>query len=120
MTTTWPAYEGSVQTSWYPVWLVLTTRSPPAADGAPNATPGKIEPSSSASNAGPRSPMRGSTTALARGRGGTITDRSPSPGYDEPTGRRGSVGVDGHGRWTSFAGLTGPIRRPHRTGHERT
>ena len=54
MTTTCPAYDGSVQTSWYPVWLVLTTRSPPAARAAPNATPGKTVPSSRASNAGLR------------------------------------------------------------------
>src|SRR3954469_7003005 len=71
MTTTWPAYEGSVHTSCYRVCLVFTTRSPPAATGAPNATPGNTVPSSSASNAGPRSPIRGSTTALVRGAGGT-------------------------------------------------
>ena len=77
-------------------------------DGAPNAMPGKTVPSSSASNAGPRSPMRGSTMALARGRGGTITDRSPGPGYDEPTGRRG---LGGRGRTRSMDLL----RRPHGT-----
>ena len=46
-------------------------------DAAPKAMPGKTVPSSSASSAGPRSPMRGSTIALARGNGGRITRRRP-------------------------------------------
>src|SRR6478672_8522110 len=102
ITTAWPAYDGSVQTSWYPVWLVLTTRSPPADTGAPNATPGKTVPSSSARSAGPRSPIRGSTIDEARGAGGTITRRRyktthPPQGRGGHTGARTSI--------ASFAGL---------------
>src|SRR3954470_11201671 len=71
MTTACPAYDGSVQTSWYPVCDVFTTRSPPDDTGAPNAMPGNTVPSSSASSAGPDAPIRGSTRASGRGSGGT-------------------------------------------------
>ncbi len=41
MTTIWPAYEGSVQISWYPVMQVLKTTSPDVAglSGAPKSHP---------------------------------------------------------------------------------
>src|SRR6185436_7257773 len=49
MVTIWPAYEGSVRTSWYPVMLVLNTTSPCASPDAPAATPRYQVPSSRAS-----------------------------------------------------------------------
>ena len=76
--------------------------------GAPKATPGKTAPSSSASNAGPRSPIRGSTMALDRGNGGTITRRRrPTQQMTHPPQGRG-----GRGR----ALTSSLLRRPHRTG----
>src|SRR3954469_3098018 len=107
MTTTWPAYEGSVHTSCYRVCLVLTTRSPPAATGAPKAMPGKTVSSSSASNAGPRSPIRGSTTALERTAGGAITRRRGLQQKTHPPSGRGGRG---------YARTSGLLRRPHGTG----
>src|SRR5687768_7553669 len=49
--TIWPAYEGSVSTSWYPVMLVLNTTSPRASPAAPAATPRYQVPSSRTSMA---------------------------------------------------------------------
>src|ERR1019366_4144703 len=51
MTTIWPAYEGSVQISWYPVMQVLKTTSPDVAglSGAPKSHPSWTAPDSSAS-----------------------------------------------------------------------
>src|SRR3954447_21143926 len=94
MTTTCPAYEGSVAISWYPVCEVFTTRSPPAATGAPNAIPENTVPSSSARSAGPASPTRGSTIESARGSGG------------------------GHQKAGLLPGLSGPADRPHGTGDQ--
>ncbi len=52
---------------------------------------------------------------------GAAGGRSRDGGTKRPTRRIGVVGegVRGH-LVASFAGLTGPIRQPHRTGHERT
>src|SRR5438270_7084680 len=43
----WPAYEGSVRTSWYPVIAVLKTTSPSPMKSAPSGAPTKERPSSS-------------------------------------------------------------------------
>src|SRR5947209_4274351 len=51
MQTIWPAYEGSVRTSWYPVIAVLNTTSPSPITGAPSGVPTKARPSSSTSAA---------------------------------------------------------------------
>src|SRR5712691_12612681 len=51
MQTIWPAYEGSVSTSWYPVIEVLKTTSPSPMTSAPSATPTKARPSSRTSAA---------------------------------------------------------------------
>src|SRR3954466_5132847 len=50
--TSWPVYEGSVRTSWYPVMEVLKTTSPKAVPAAPYRSPRKLRPSSSTSTAG--------------------------------------------------------------------
>src|SRR6266550_6364923 len=47
----WPAYEGSVRTSWYPVIAVLKTSSPSPTTSAPSGAPRKARPSSSTSAA---------------------------------------------------------------------
>src|SRR5690348_2744563 len=47
MHTIWPAYEGSVRTSWYPVIAVLKTTSPSPTTSSPRAAPAKARPSSS-------------------------------------------------------------------------
>src|ERR1700675_3654507 len=47
MHTIWPAYDGSVSTSWYPVIAVLKTTSPSPTTSAPRASPTKALPSSS-------------------------------------------------------------------------
>src|SRR5437868_197208 len=47
MQSIWPAYEGSVSTSWYPVMAVLKTTSPSPSASAPRARPRKERPSSS-------------------------------------------------------------------------
>ncbi len=50
MTTTWPAYEGSLITSWYPAMQVLNTTSPlHASTSAPNSQPSNTAPDSRAS-----------------------------------------------------------------------
>src|SRR5579859_989772 len=51
MQTIWPAYEGSVRTSWYPVIAVLKTTSPSPMTSAPSGAPTKARPSSSTSAA---------------------------------------------------------------------
>src|SRR3981081_2799489 len=51
MQTIWPAYEGSVSTSWYPVIAVLKTTSPSPTTSAPSGTPTNARPSSSTSAA---------------------------------------------------------------------
>src|SRR6266568_1092652 len=51
MQTIWPAYEGSVRTSWYPVIAVLKTTSPSPTTSAPSGAPTKARPSSSTSTA---------------------------------------------------------------------
>src|SRR5712691_7286807 len=51
MHSIWPAYDGSVRTSWYPVIAVLKTTSPSAATSAPSAAPTNARPSSSTSAA---------------------------------------------------------------------
>src|SRR5947209_12398137 len=51
MQTIWPAYEGSVRTSWYPVIAVLKTTSPSPITAAPSGVPTKARPSSSTSAA---------------------------------------------------------------------
>src|SRR5712691_3681187 len=51
MQTIWPAYEGSVSTSWYPVIEVLKTTSPSPMTSAPSAAPTKARPSSRTSAA---------------------------------------------------------------------
>src|SRR6476660_3392008 len=43
----WPAYDGSVRTSWYPVIAVLKTTSPSPTTSAPSAWPTNARPSSS-------------------------------------------------------------------------
>ena len=48
MATICPKYEGSVSTSWYPLMDVLKHISPVTVAMAPNASPQKIRPSSSA------------------------------------------------------------------------
>src|SRR5882724_10908088 len=52
MQTIWPAYEGSVRTSWYPVMEVLKTISPHASAAAAQDRPRNVRPSSNANNAG--------------------------------------------------------------------
>src|ERR1700704_1101949 len=47
MQSTWPAYDGSVRTSWYPVIAVLKTTSPSPTTSAPRASPTNALPSSS-------------------------------------------------------------------------
>src|SRR2546422_6910087 len=75
--------------------------------------PGNTDPSSRASNAGPRSPTRGSTIELARGWGG-VGGRTATavaltrPSHENATGPTGSVDARTHDRWPPF--------RPHRTG----
>src|ERR1700730_2980682 len=51
MHTIWPAYDGSVRTSWYPVMAVLKTTSPSPIVPAPSACPTNERPSSSTSAA---------------------------------------------------------------------
>src|SRR5260370_41777403 len=51
MQTIWPAYDGSVRTSWYPVIAVLKTTSPTPTPSAPSDSPTKARPSSSTSAA---------------------------------------------------------------------
>src|SRR5947209_6717960 len=51
MHTIWPAYEGSVRTSWYPVIAVLKTTSPSPITAAPSGVPTNARPSSSTSAA---------------------------------------------------------------------
>src|SRR6266849_593475 len=46
--TIWPEYDGSVNTSWYPVSAVLKTTSPERSAGAPKLLPSKTVPSSKA------------------------------------------------------------------------
>jgi len=60
MVTIWPAYEGSVRISWYPVMLVLKTNSPELSPSAPAAIPSKTVPFSSASVAftGNQAPLK--------------------------------------------------------------
>src|ERR1035437_7926584 len=58
MTMIWPAYEGSLMISWYPLMQVLNTTSPSlAATPAPNRKPSHTAPDSSASR-----PATGSAT----------------------------------------------------------
>src|SRR3954447_25344305 len=79
--------------------------------------PGKTRPSSRARRAGPLSPTRGSTIALARGRGGEITRESRATGA--VTGAAGQVDRRTRPRSMSLlSGLTGPVRRPHGTGRQ--
>src|ERR1700688_439673 len=47
MHSIWPAYDGSVRTSWYPVIAVLKTTSPSPTTSAPSAEPTNALPSSS-------------------------------------------------------------------------
>src|ERR1043165_124884 len=51
MQTIWPAYDGSVSTSWYPVIDVLKTISPHTSPSAAHARPRNVRPSSSAKSA---------------------------------------------------------------------
>src|SRR5581483_9145811 len=51
MHTIWPAYEGSVRTSWYPVMAVLNTTSPSPTTSAPSDAPTNALPSSKTSAA---------------------------------------------------------------------
>src|SRR3989440_1961079 len=51
MHTICPAYEGSVNTSWYPVIAVLKTTSPSPTTSAPSGTPTNARPSSNTSAA---------------------------------------------------------------------
>src|SRR5436853_6998368 len=50
MTTSWPAYDGSDRTSWYPLMHVLKTTSPPASVALPPRSPESMKPSSSTSS----------------------------------------------------------------------
>src|SRR3979490_1879396 len=47
MQSIWPAYDGSVRTSWYPVIAVLKTTSPSPPTPAPGPWPTNARPSSS-------------------------------------------------------------------------
>src|SRR5487761_195538 len=47
MHSIWPAYDGSVRTSWYPVIAVLKTTSPTPMTSAPSGVPTNARPSSS-------------------------------------------------------------------------
>src|SRR5688500_13982650 len=67
--------------------------------------PSKIVPSSSASSAGPRSPIRGSTIALARGLGGA-GGKCPAAAFGT---RRGSPPME-------LGTAIEPPARPHGTG----
>ncbi len=70
-------------------------------------------PSSSASKAGPRSPIRGSTTAEARGAGGAITRRARSGRGLRGKGHAGGAArKHPRGPWTVIE----PPSRPHGTG----
>src|SRR5690242_14259203 len=51
MQTIWPAYDGSVSTSWYPVMAVLNTTSPSPITSAPSGAPTNARPSSRTSAA---------------------------------------------------------------------
>ena len=85
--------------------------------------PGKTDPSSSASNAGPRSPILGSTTALDRGVGGTgraITwlriQRTHRPrGLGGQTRAQTSMPPSPASR-DRYASLTGPAMKGRRQG----
>ena len=69
----------------------------------------------------PAAPARGHRSGDRRSRSSAAAvGRSPACRYNEPTGLMGAVGEDVRGHSPSFAGLTGPVRQPHRTGHERT
>ena len=60
------------------------------------------------------------TTAAPSGAPAAWVGRSHGLGYNEPTGLVGSVGERVRGHRCLLAGLTGPVRRTHRTGLERT
>ena len=103
---------------------VLTTRSPPADTGAPNAMPGKTVPSSSARSAGPASPTRGSTMESARGSGGwttvggAITQDPACRGTGPQTGMRmRNLASSYPASQDRYAGLTGPAIRMGRGYH---
>ena len=86
-------------------------------DGRPERDPGKTVPSSSARSAGPRSPIRGSTIASARGSGGwptvdgAITQVPAAAAGCRRRGMRMRI-------LNLLPGLSGPVRRPHGTGSQ--
>ena len=86
---------------------------------------GRSLPSSRARSAGPRSPMRGiddragARQRAARSRGmqrKEWVDRRS--GTAVRTGAQGAAGSRDHRRTSLLSGLTGPVRRPHRTGRQ--
>src|ERR687894_290480 len=77
--------------------------------------PSNVVPSSSASNAGPRSPTRGSTQDAARGRGGALKDTGTYL-REQEWRRSGGARRGGAGRRQAWARPIDLLFRPHGTG----